>query len=74
MIDPNPECSRKDCKFIETPGVATLAYYPPIYDKNGVNTNPDMNTSTSTLECLTCCKRWRCVTQCGETVFTEIKT
>ena len=33
---------------------ATCAYYPPIYDHNGVNTNPDRNTITSSYDCYEC--------------------
>ncbi len=43
MKNPNPECPREDCRFTESDGVSTLAYYPPIYDKNGVNINWDRN-------------------------------
>ena len=69
MNNPNPECPRDDCRFIHSPGSMTAAYYPPIYDKNGVNTNPDGNISTSTFECLTCGKRWKCKTQLGERTY-----
>lgn len=33
--NPNPECEREDCKFEINGGASTLAYYPPVYDKNG---------------------------------------
>ena len=32
----------------------TAAYYPPVYDENGVNTNPDRNTITTAYTCLDC--------------------
>jgi len=35
-------------------GTITCAYYPPIYDENGNNTNPDRNTITSEYQCLEC--------------------
>ena len=35
----------------------TLLYYPPIY-KDGVNINPDRNTSTTTCHCLSCGKEF----------------
>lgn len=73
MINPNPECPRKECKFFIHPGSSFLAYYPPIYDKNGVNTNPDRNTTTSMLECLTCGKKWKGKTQLGKTTYEELK-
>ena len=68
-----PECPREDCRFIDHPGTSTLAYYFPIYDKNGVNINPDMNVSTSSLECLTCGKKWKRKTQLGKTTYEELK-
>ena len=68
-----PECPRDDCRFIDCGGTSTLAYYAPIYDKNGVNVNPDRNITTSVLVCLTCGKRWSCVSQLDETVYTEVK-
>jgi hypothetical protein len=39
-----------------SPGASTvtLMYFPPIYDKNGVNTNPDRNWRSSTWSCLEC--------------------
>ena len=73
MTNPNPECPREDCKFINHGGSTTLAYYPPIYDKNGVNTNPDRNTTTSMFECLTCGKKWVSTMCLGETTCVEVK-
>ena len=73
MKTPNPECPREDCRFIDYPGSSTLAYYPPIYDKNGVNTNPDRNISTFRIECLTCGKMWKGTTQLGETTYESTK-
>ena len=51
-----PECERDDCEFLQSGGMTTLAYYQPIYDKNGVNINPDMNTRTDYIDCLICGK------------------
>ena len=73
MTNITPQCPREYCRFIQSPGSSTAAYYPPIYDKNGVNTNPDKNITTSALECLTCGKRWKCKTQLGETIYVEVK-
>jgi len=39
----------------------TAAYYQPIYDENGNNTNPDRNTITSSWECLECNKNYSTV-------------
>ena len=73
MTNPNPECPREDCRILNHGGSTTLAYYPPIYDKNGVNINPDKNITTSILECLTCGKMWKCKTQLDEPTYIEIK-
>ena len=68
-----PECERDDCRFLQSGGRSTLVAYIPIYDENGVNTNPDRNTTTSNLECLSCGKRW-VVTYCyNQTTYMELK-
>lgn len=72
MINPNPECPRDDCMYLQGGGQSTLAYYPSIYDKNGVNTNPDRNITTFTLKCLTCDKMWKCASQLGLTTYEEV--
>jgi hypothetical protein len=72
MINPNPECPREDCRFEIEPGVSTLAYYKPIYDKNGVNINPDMNNSTFNVYCGICNKAWRGRTQMNQTTYEEV--
>lgn len=54
-----PNCTREDCMTTHNgPGSTTLAYYQPIYNKQGVNVNPDMNTTTQPMRCLTCGKTW----------------
>jgi hypothetical protein len=58
MKNPNPECPREDCKFIESGGTETLAYYPPVYDKNGVNINWNKNKVRFIVDCLSCGKKW----------------
>lgn len=67
--NPNPSCN-KQCSFTHTQGMTTLVYYIPIYDKNGVNTNPDGNTTTSEVYCSTCKTKWKATTQYGKTTFT----
>lgn len=58
FTNPNPECEREDCTF-ESHGMSTTCmYFPPIYDKHGNNTNPDKNTTTERLKCLTCKRKW----------------
>lgn len=66
------KCS-KDCRWQESPSITTDAYYPPIYDKYGNNVNPDMNTATSQIYCLTCNRKWNAITQAGKTVYKEIE-
>ena len=72
MTNSNIKCPRDDCMFLQGGGHTTLAYYPPIYDKNGVNTNPDRNTTTSTLKCLTCGKMWNCISQFNLTTYEQV--
>jgi hypothetical protein len=74
MKTPNPECPREDCRFSHSGGSSTLVAYIPIYDKNGVNTNPDRNTTTFKVNCLTCGKMWVGKTCMGETTYGEVKT
>jgi hypothetical protein len=73
MKNPNPECSREDCRFAYGGGSVTLAYYPPVYDKNGVNINPDRNTTTINIDCTTCGRMWVGKTCVGETTYEEVK-
>ena len=69
MID----CKNKDdCRIMQGPAVTTCAYYPPVYDGHGNNTNPDGNTTTSKSECLTCGRKWVISTQYGKTTHEEI--
>lgn len=53
MNNPNPSCE-KECRFKEGVSVTTAAYYPPVYDKQGHNTNPDRNITTNIVKCSTC--------------------
>ena len=39
--------------YMENGGISTCVYYPPIW-KDGVNINPDRNTSTIYYKCLNC--------------------
>lgn len=73
MKNPNPNCEG-DCRFVCGPEMTTMMYYPPVYDKNGVNTNPDGNTSSQEIACVTCKKRWYSSTKYGKTTFEEIDT
>jgi len=73
MKNPNPECPREDCRFSYGGGTTTCVYYIPVYDKNGVNINPDRNTTTFKVECLTCGRMWEGKTCVGETTYEEVK-
>jgi hypothetical protein len=72
MKTPNPECPREDCRFSHSGGSTTLVAYIPIYDKNGVNTNPDRNTTTFKVNCLTCGKMWVGKSCLDETTYEEV--
>jgi hypothetical protein len=59
----------KDCRFDVGVSSVTAAYYPPVYDKNGVNVNPNGNTSRTQYHCMTCGKYWVTQTRLGETTI-----
>ncbi len=50
-----PYC--QESYYIERYNMTTAVYYPPIY-KDGVNINPDRNTTTVTCECMACGKEF----------------
>jgi len=58
FVDGGPTCSRDDCMIQDQGGTSTMAYFPPIYNNNNVNINPDMNTQTYNRRCLACGKAW----------------
>ena len=70
MINPNVDCD-KECSFSHGPSMTTAAYYPPVYNKAGVNVNPDMNTTYGDVRCIVCNKSWRYASQNGNTTYTE---
>jgi hypothetical protein len=57
----------KECRFDVGMSTTTLAYYAPVYDKNGVNLNQDGNTSTTHYHCRVCGKSWMTQTKLGKT-------
>ena len=69
MKNPNPECPREDCKFIESGGTETLAYYPPVYE----NINWNKNKVRFNVNCITCGKIWRGNSGLDETTYEEVK-
>lgn len=71
MKTPNPTCEL-DCRFSTSFGMTTAMYYPPVYDKHGVNLNPDMNVTSTTVHCSVCGKSWTSSTQNDTSTFTEI--
>jgi len=71
MTTPNPIC-KLECRFTSTFSMTTAAYYPPVYDKHGVNLNPDMNITSTVVYCSVCSRSWNSSTQNGVTTFTEI--
>jgi hypothetical protein len=50
-----PHCG--ESYYMENYSTTTAMYYPPIY-KNGVNINPDRNTTTTYCTCLNCGKEF----------------
>ena len=48
-----PHCG--ESYYMEKYSMTTAAYYPPIY-KDGVNINPDRNTTTTYCTCMNCGK------------------
>lgn len=50
-----PHCG--ESYYRELQSISTAKYYPPIY-KDGVNINPDRNTTTTECECLNCGKHF----------------
>lgn len=70
FVDGGPGCSRDDCLITENGASSTTsAYYPPVYDKQGNNTNPDMNITTHHRRCLSCGRTWTESVQNGKTTF-----
>lgn len=50
-----PHCG--ESYYIENYNTSTCVYYPPIY-KDGVNINPDRNTTTTHCTCMNCGKEF----------------
>ena len=44
----------------------TCAYYAPQYNEDGVNTNPDRNTTTTVYKCSKCGTQWDVATKYGK--------
>jgi hypothetical protein len=50
-----PNCKKPTKRTVGT-STSTCMYFPPIYDENGNNTNPDRNKTTASYTCLECQK------------------
>jgi hypothetical protein len=59
LIDGGPGCMRDDCMVTITYQTRTLAYYPHVHNKDGINMNPDRNQTTEEVRCLSCGKKWK---------------
>lgn len=63
-------CSEQ-CRFQDNGSSSTYVAYIPVYDKNGVNTNPDMNTIKGSITCIVCNRSFGYTTQAGITTWEE---
>lgn len=57
----------KDCRFDVGMSSMSAVYYPPVFDKNGINLNTDGNISTTNYQCRVCGKSWSVKTRLGQT-------
>jgi hypothetical protein len=71
MSNPNPDCTRQDCKFTKGAEFTTAAYYLPVYNKEGMLVSTDGNTTTCEVTCIVCGQKWKSKTQFGVTEYTE---
>ena len=55
-----------DCRFDMGHSTRTLIGYKPLYDKEGVNLNPDRNITTTKVYCTVCKKMYIVKEQLGE--------
>lgn len=53
-----PHCNKPTKRSGSSMGSTTTMYFPPFYDENGNNTNPDRNISTSYWHCHECGKEY----------------
>lgn len=59
LIEGGPECMRDDCIITVESQMTTAMHYSPVYNKDGVNMNPDRNSTTQNVRCLSCGKNWK---------------
>jgi hypothetical protein len=72
-MNPNPKCQSEDCRFQFGLSTTTCMYFPPVYDKNGNNVNPDGNITSGEVRCSTCLKTWYYSTQYDITTYKEVQ-
>lgn len=72
MTNPNPTCQNENCRFHYGMSMTTSMYFPPVFDKNGNNINPDGNITSGSVSCSVCAKAWTYSTQFDKTTYQEI--
>lgn len=69
-MNPNECKTKKDCRISEIGAASTTcAYYPPTFDGNGNNINPDGNNTSGKISCSKCCRSWSYSTRYGKTIY-----
>ncbi len=68
---PETDCISRACRFSKSLEMTTSVAYIPMYNSEGENINPDMNTTSFQLICLTCDRLWIGRTKGGITTYTE---
>lgn len=71
LENPNPTCE-KECRFARGSEFTTAAYYQPLYDKHGNLVSKDGNTSSGSVNCVVCQKRWSYIRSFGVTTYIEV--
>jgi len=72
LKNPNPNC-QLECRFIYGPSFTTALHYERVYDKNGNLISQDPNTTTGTVNCIICSKRWNYTSMAGAVKYKETK-
>ena len=49
-----PKCNKPTKRSPVGGSTTTCMYFTPVYNEEGINTNPDRNTTTSSYQCLEC--------------------
>jgi len=60
-----PFCKEATTRRFLGGGIVTLSYYPPVYDQNGNNTNPNCATGTYSYHCCECNKDYAVSRNCS---------